>query len=215
MLELKVQLVIVRYYHYMYTTAWFGLWRLGAIITVHCFKLTMFTDCMSTSFSSYNECIFCVLDDSVNEVVKSSESIDELPEEVGEQHNGCHSSSPLTRSSETSHPPKLHDEGGGGTSNSPLVGHRLATPKGHRRTGSDPFAFRQMPHNRSPLLRSQGGASTNYHHSSGFDFRGEAITFKATTAGILSSLKYCIDIMNKREEYWQKKFEKVSLLLVN
>ena len=40
------------------------------------------------------------------------------------------------------------------------------------------------------------------------DFRGEAITFKATTAGILASLSHCIDMMTKREEYWQKKCEK-------
>ena len=44
------------------------------------------------------------------------------------------------------------------------------------------------------------------------DFRGEAITFKATTAGILASLSNCIDMMSKREEYWQKKCEKVTIL---
>ena len=146
------------------------------------------------------------VDDGVNEVVKSTDSIDELPEE-GEHQNGRYSPSPLTRSSESSRSSKLHDERSSGSNNSPVVGHRL-TPKGHRRTGSDPFSFRQMPHNRSPLLRSHGGSGC--HSSGSFDFRGEAITFKATTAGILSSLKYCIDIMNKREEYWQKKFEKVS-----
>lgn len=42
------------------------------------------------------------------------------------------------------------------------------------------------------------------------DFRGEAITFKATTAGILASLSHCIEAMVKREDYWQKKCEKVS-----
>ena len=147
------------------------------------------------------------VDDGVNEVVKSTDSIDELPEEGGEHQNGRYSPSPLTRSSESSRSSKLHDERSSGSNNSPVVGHRL-TPKGHRRTGSDPFSFRQMPHNRSPLLRSHGGSGC--HSSGSFDFRGEAITFKATTAGILSSLKYCIDIMNKREEYWQKKFEKVS-----
>lgn len=148
------------------------------------------------------------VDDGVNEVVKSTDSIDELPEEGGEHQNGRYSPSPLTRSSESNRSSKLHvhDERAAGSISSPVVGHRL-TPKGHRRTGSDPFSFRQMPHNRSPLLRSHGGSGAS---SGGFDFRGEAITFKATTAGILSSLKYCIDIMNKREEYWQKKFEKVS-----
>ncbi|XP_072520979.1 ceramide transfer protein isoform X4 [Salminus brasiliensis] len=42
----------------------------------------------------------------------------------------------------------------------------------------------------------------------GIDFKGEAITFKATTAGILSTLSHCIEIMIKREESWQKRLEK-------
>ena len=42
------------------------------------------------------------------------------------------------------------------------------------------------------------------------DFRGEAMTFKATTAGIISALSHCIETMAKREEYWQKKCERVS-----
>lgn len=43
----------------------------------------------------------------------------------------------------------------------------------------------------------------------GIDFKGEAITFKATTAGILSTLSYCIDILVKREESWQRRLDKV------
>ncbi|KAK1142135.1 ceramide transfer protein isoform X1 [Acipenser oxyrinchus oxyrinchus] len=42
----------------------------------------------------------------------------------------------------------------------------------------------------------------------GIDFKGEAITFKATTAGILSTLSYCIDLMVKREDNWQKRHDK-------
>ncbi|XDV20254.1 hypothetical protein PO909_025607 [Leuciscus waleckii] len=42
----------------------------------------------------------------------------------------------------------------------------------------------------------------------GIDFKGEAITFKATTAGILSTLSYCIDILVKREESWQRRLDK-------
>lgn len=45
----------------------------------------------------------------------------------------------------------------------------------------------------------------------GIDFKGEAITFKATTAGILSTLSHCIDLMVKREDNWQKRHDKVSL----
>ncbi|XP_029431029.1 collagen type IV alpha-3-binding protein isoform X2 [Rhinatrema bivittatum] len=42
----------------------------------------------------------------------------------------------------------------------------------------------------------------------GIDFKGEAITFKATTAGILATLSYCIDLMVKREDSWQKRLDK-------
>ncbi len=88
------------------------------------------------------------------------------------------------------------------------------TPKGHRRTGSDPFAFRP-----AQLAVARGFSRGHGPHFGGapldlanVDFKGEAITFKATTAGVISSLSYCLELMNKREEYWQKKFEKVFLL---
>ncbi|XP_075302742.1 ceramide transfer protein-like isoform X5 [Opisthocomus hoazin] len=42
----------------------------------------------------------------------------------------------------------------------------------------------------------------------GIDFKGEAITFKATTAGILATLSHCIELMVKREESWQKRLDK-------
>ncbi|XP_029493904.1 ceramide transfer protein isoform X4 [Oncorhynchus nerka] len=42
----------------------------------------------------------------------------------------------------------------------------------------------------------------------GIDFKGEAITFKATTAGILSTLSHCIELMVKREDSWQKRLDK-------
>lgn len=42
----------------------------------------------------------------------------------------------------------------------------------------------------------------------GIDFKGEAITFKATTAGILATLSHCIDLMVKREDNWQKRLDK-------
>ncbi len=46
----------------------------------------------------------------------------------------------------------------------------------------------------------------------GIDFKGEAITFKATTAGILATLSHCIDLMVKREDSWQKRLDKVCRL---
>ncbi|XP_022096492.1 collagen type IV alpha-3-binding protein-like [Acanthaster planci] len=45
-------------------------------------------------------------------------------------------------------------------------------------------------------------------HQMGMDFKGEAFTFKATTAGILATLSHCIDLMRQREEQWQKRLEK-------
>ena len=40
------------------------------------------------------------------------------------------------------------------------------------------------------------------------DFKAEAITFKATANGVLFSLATCIEIFNRSEEHWRKKFEK-------
>ncbi|XP_070541688.1 ceramide transfer protein-like [Ptychodera flava] len=42
----------------------------------------------------------------------------------------------------------------------------------------------------------------------GVDFKGEAFTFKATTAGIIATLSHCIDLMRQREDQWQRRFEK-------
>lgn len=40
------------------------------------------------------------------------------------------------------------------------------------------------------------------------DFKKEAFTFKATTAGIIATLSKCIDLMSQREEQWKKRLEK-------
>lgn len=40
------------------------------------------------------------------------------------------------------------------------------------------------------------------------DFKKEAFTFKATTAGIIATLSHCIDLMSQREEQWKKRLEK-------
>lgn len=49
----------------------------------------------------------------------------------------------------------------------------------------------------------------------GIDFKGEAITFKATTAGILATLSHCIDLMVKREDSWQRRLEKVCSIWIH
>ncbi|NXS53366.1 C43BP protein, partial [Brachypteracias leptosomus] len=72
-----------------------------------------------------------------------------------------------------------------------------------------------------PAVRSDGDFLHNSNNSkeklfphvtpkgiNGIDFKGEAITFKATTAGILATLSHCIELMVKREESWQKRIDK-------
>ena len=44
------------------------------------------------------------------------------------------------------------------------------------------------------------------------DFKGEAITFKATTSGILATMSHCIDLLTKKEEHWKRKYEKVGMI---
>ncbi|KAG7477025.1 hypothetical protein MATL_G00088930 [Megalops atlanticus] len=51
-------------------------------------------------------------------------------------------------------------------------------------------------------------SSLSHRGINGIDFKGEAITFKATTAGILATLSHCIDLMVKREDSWQKRLDK-------
>jgi len=43
------------------------------------------------------------------------------------------------------------------------------------------------------------------------DFKGEAITFKATTTGILATLQYCIELMGQREEQLKKRLEREQI----
>ena len=33
---------------------------------------------------------------------------------------------------------------------------------------------------------------------------GEALTFRATTTGVLSTLQHCVDLMSRETEQWQK-----------
>ena len=48
------------------------------------------------------------------------------------------------------------------------------------------------------------------HGSHSVDFKGEAFTFKATTAGIIATMSHCIELMSQREDAWRKKLEKVG-----
>merc|ERR1711862_563012 len=46
------------------------------------------------------------------------------------------------------------------------------------------------------------------HGAHAIDFKGESFTFKATTAGILSTLSHCIELMSQREDAWKKRWER-------
>ncbi|CAG5127022.1 unnamed protein product [Candidula unifasciata] len=50
------------------------------------------------------------------------------------------------------------------------------------------------------VLQQHGGHSV--------DFKGEALTFKATTAGIIATLSHCIELMGQREETWKKRLDR-------
>uniref|UniRef100_A0A1I8GA77 START domain-containing protein n=1 Tax=Macrostomum lignano TaxID=282301 RepID=A0A1I8GA77_9PLAT len=40
------------------------------------------------------------------------------------------------------------------------------------------------------------------------EFRGEAVTFKATTAGIIHQMRSCVELMCQREDQWKKRLER-------
>jgi collagen type IV alpha-3-binding protein len=63
---------------------------------------------------------------------------------------------------------------------------------------------------KSGLPRELSKATIEDHAGMAIDFKGEAYTFKATTAGILSNLAHCIELMQQREEFLKKKLDKVS-----
>lgn len=48
------------------------------------------------------------------------------------------------------------------------------------------------------------------HGGHAVDFKGEALTFKATTMGIIHTLTHCIELMAQREDAWKKRLEKVG-----
>lgn len=46
------------------------------------------------------------------------------------------------------------------------------------------------------------------HGGHAVDFKGEAFTFKATTAGIIATMSHCIELMSQREDAWRKRHER-------
>ncbi|KAK3885284.1 hypothetical protein Pcinc_010478 [Petrolisthes cinctipes] len=60
--------------------------------------------------------------------------------------------------------------------------------------------FPQHPHITKDILLKHGMYA--------LDFRGEALTFKATTVGILTTLSHCVEVMNQREESFKRRLER-------
>lgn len=45
-------------------------------------------------------------------------------------------------------------------------------------------------------------------HSRAIDFKGEAMTFKATTTGVLETLEHCLEMVRQSEDVWRKRLER-------
>lgn len=45
-------------------------------------------------------------------------------------------------------------------------------------------------------------------HSRAIDFKGEAMTFKATTSGVLTTLEHCLEMVRQNEDLWRKRLER-------
>ncbi|XP_065334198.1 ceramide transfer protein isoform X1 [Cloeon dipterum] len=68
------------------------------------------------------------------------------------------------------------------------------------KNGDDINASEEPEHALLQLLHSQGLQAP--------DFKGEALTFKATTSGVLATLAHCLELVNQREEGWRKRLER-------
>uniref|UniRef100_A0A1B0CDI2 Uncharacterized protein n=1 Tax=Lutzomyia longipalpis TaxID=7200 RepID=A0A1B0CDI2_LUTLO len=40
------------------------------------------------------------------------------------------------------------------------------------------------------------------------DFKGEAITFRATTSGVLTTLQHCLEVIAQRDDSWRRKLDR-------
>lgn len=73
---------------------------------------------------------------------------------------------------------------------------------------SDHSSHHHHPHHFNGPTGQDLASILQQHGGHSVDFKGEAFTFKATTAGIIATLSHCIDLMGQREEIWKKKIDK-------
>ncbi|KAK3923745.1 Ceramide transfer protein [Frankliniella fusca] len=53
-----------------------------------------------------------------------------------------------------------------------------------------------------------GANSSTGSQSRAIDFKGEAMTFKATTTGVLTTLEHCLEMVRQSEDLWRKRLER-------
>lgn len=49
---------------------------------------------------------------------------------------------------------------------------------------------------------------TSTVNTKAIDFKGEAMTFKATTSGVLATLEHCLEMVRQSEDVWRKRLER-------
>ena len=89
--------------------------------------------------------------------------------------------------------------------------HHNNYSKQHKRSSSHNSSnLEYLKHASSGSLLSAANSTNNLVKSASprsLDFKGEAITFKATTASILDALGNCLDLMQQKEENFTKKLD--------
>lgn len=58
------------------------------------------------------------------------------------------------------------------------------------------------------LMTNMGSGIAVNHGAHAIDFKGEAMTFKATTAGVLDTLQHCLELLGQREDTWRRRLER-------
>uniref|UniRef100_A0A1B6ECM8 Ceramide transfer protein n=1 Tax=Clastoptera arizonana TaxID=38151 RepID=A0A1B6ECM8_9HEMI len=58
------------------------------------------------------------------------------------------------------------------------------------------------------LLKKNQGELVTEHALKAVDFKGEAMTFKATAGAVLSTLQFCLEAVGQREDIWRRRLDK-------
>ena len=68
--------------------------------------------------------------------------------------------------------------------------------------------FDECAHPTNPTDPDALGSAATVSHSRAIDFKGEAMTFKATTTGVLATLEHCLEMVRQSEDVWRKRLER-------